>query len=328
MFEGLELITALVLSEYGKEDEATVRAGVREAFRSLVGTGPSMSPVSLSEPNSGAKSGTKSGTKSEPGAESVAPSAAEARAERGSEAGNKTSHESDKPASGDNGPDTVARPVAVPKQTSKDLGKAADAAISKLVSSESSEQSSSAQSGSAQSGGFEESAAHRSSSPAPSPAGLVENASSDRGSDRSSDRGSGPAKSSSRASGQSSPRPPVVEPRLFSFVELFPDAERESARKVELFLGIGDPHGAILACDSLLSRVLASAAAVGGSEEAPRDPSVVSNLIGCDGRAYLGLRRLVRAARQREQLTLKDAFECYVFVLDARRRRDDARRMR
>jgi hypothetical protein len=119
-----------------------------------------------------------------------------------------------------------------------------------------------------------------------------------------------------------------VEAKHFSFVELFNDSERESARKVEVFLGIGDPHGAILACESLLTRLFASAAALGGSEDAPRDPAMVSNLLGCDGRTYLTMRSLARAARHREQLTLRDAFEFYVFVLDARRRRDEARRFR
>jgi hypothetical protein len=125
-----------------------------------------------------------------------------------------------------------------------------------------------------------------------------------------------------------SPQPPEGEPKPFSFADLFAEAERDSARKVELFLGVADAHGAILASDGLLTRVFASAAMAAGAQDAPRDPAVVSNLLGCDGRAYLSFRSTVRAARQREPVTVRDALECFLFVLDARKRRDDVRRMR
>jgi signal recognition particle receptor subunit beta len=136
-----------------------------------------------------------------------------------------------------------------------------------------------------------------------------------------------PARRDSQAR-SGSPQPPEGEPKIFSFTELFVEAEREGARKIELFLGVADPHGAILASDSLLTRVLASAAMAAGAQDAPRDPAIVSNLLGCDGRNYLQFRSVVRAARARETVTMRDAFECYLFVLDARKRRDDVRRPR
>jgi signal recognition particle receptor subunit beta len=136
-----------------------------------------------------------------------------------------------------------------------------------------------------------------------------------------------PARRDSQAR-SSSPEPPAGEPKIFSFSELFIDAERDGARKIELFLGVADAHGAILACDSLLTRVLASAAMTAGAQDAPRDPAIVSNLLGCDGRNYLQFRSAVRAARARETVAMRDAFECYLFVLDARKRRDDVRRPR
>ncbi len=261
VFDGLERITGLVLSEYGKEDSETIRAGVREAFKSLVGTGTTVEPpaqavASKAAPKPSAKPDPKPDRK--PSArpdpkpsgkpEKIDPVVKEREPETSTD---------EEPA-----PETVGRPLAV----------AAGVA--------------------------------RSSSQVPSFPSQVP------------------------SSAGSSPRPPTVEAKLFSFIEMFADAERDTARKVELFLGIGDPHGAILASESLLTRVFASAAAMGGSEDAPRDPAMVSNLLGCDGRTYLAMRGLARAARHREQLTLKDAFEFYVFVLDARRRRDEARRFR
>ncbi len=250
VFEGLEQITALVLSEYGKDDSETIRAGVREAFRSLIGTGNTVEPPAKSSGNapSGKPSAKPSGKPSrQPHAEEKAEKQASERLLKDA----RPSVADEEPA-----PETVGRPQVVAVGV-----------------------------------------ARSSSSQVPSSAG-------------------------------SSPRPPTTEAKLFSFAEMFGEAERESARKVELFLGIGDPHGAILACDSLLTRVLASAAAAGGSEDAPRDSAMVSNLLGCDGRTYLAMRSAARAARQREQLTMKDALEFFVFVLDARRRRDEARRPR
>ncbi len=255
VFDGLERITGLVLSEYGKEDSETIRAGVREAFKSLVGTGTTVEPPAQTV----ASKPPAQAVASKPPAQPKASAKPSAKPEKIDPVVKE--REPAKPVADDEvAPETVGRPLAV----------AAGVA--------------------------------RSSSQVPSFPSQVP------------------------SSAGSSPRPPTVEAKLFSFIEMFAEAERDSARKVELFLGIGDPHGAILASESLLTRVFASAAAMGGSEDAPRDPAMVSNLLGCDGRTYLAMRGLARAARQREQLTLTDAFEFYIFVLDARRRRDEARR--
>jgi hypothetical protein len=108
--------------------------------------------------------------------------------------------------------------------------------------------------------------------------------------------------------------------------ELWPEADRESVRQTETLIGARDAHGAVLACDLLLTRILASAAGLAGSADAPRDPGLVSLLLGLDGRRYLAFRAAVRAARQKEEVTPRDALECFTFVLEARGARDAYRR--
>jgi hypothetical protein len=56
--------------------------------------------------------------------------------------------------------------------------------------------------------------------------------------------------------------------------------------------------------------------------DAPRDPGLVAMLLGLDGRRYLEFRSIVRAARARQEIDLRDAYECYLFTLEARRARD------
>jgi hypothetical protein len=79
---------------------------------------------------------------------------------------------------------------------------------------------------------------------------------------------------------------------------------------------------ATLACDLLMTRVLASAAGLVGSADAPRDPGVVSLLLGLEGRRYLSFRALVRAARIGEGVLLGDALDAYAFAIEARRARE------
>ena len=107
-----------------------------------------------------------------------------------------------------------------------------------------------------------------------------------------------------------------------SFVELWSDSEREAALDVERALGAGDVGSAIMACDVLLTRVLASAAGLAGHADAPRDPALVPLLLGLDGRRYLAFRALVRGARTGEGARMNDALDAYVFALEARRARD------
>ena len=93
----------------------------------------------------------------------------------------------------------------------------------------------------------------------------------------------------------------------FSLAELWPEAERVSVRQTETLIGARDAHGAVLACDLLLTRVLASAAGLAGAADAPRDPGLVSLLLGLDGKRYLVFRSSVRAARQREEAVAREA---------------------
>ena len=108
----------------------------------------------------------------------------------------------------------------------------------------------------------------------------------------------------------------------FSMAELWPETEREAVRQTETLIGARDAHGAVLACDLLLTRILASAAALAGAADAPRDPGLVSLLLGLDGRRYIVFRASVRAARQKEEVSIHEALDCFTFVLAARRARD------
>ncbi|HWL87566.1 MAG TPA: GTPase domain-containing protein [Polyangiaceae bacterium] len=116
---------------------------------------------------------------------------------------------------------------------------------------------------------------------------------------------------------------PTVSPSsqgatAFSMAELWPETDREAVRKCEHLLAAHDTSGAIMACDVLLTRVLASAAGLCGSLDAPRDPGLVCLLLGLDGRRYMRFRALVRAARQSDDVDFRDALECYSFVVEAR----------
>ncbi|HSQ61866.1 MAG TPA: gliding motility protein, partial [Polyangiaceae bacterium] len=117
-----------------------------------------------------------------------------------------------------------------------------------------------------------------------------------------------------------SPPPPAL-PGSLSFVELWPQDERIAVRRVEASLGEGDYGGAILACDVLVARVLASGASIAGTLEAPRDPAVVVMLLGLPGPRYLAFRTAVRRARRKEPVGSREAFECYLFALEARQAR-------
>jgi signal recognition particle receptor subunit beta len=121
------------------------------------------------------------------------------------------------------------------------------------------------------------------------------------------------------------PRAPSSEPRapgVLSFADLWPHGEREPVRQAEAMLAAHDAVNGILACDVVVTRLLASAAGLVGTLDAPRDPAVVALLLGLDGPRYLGFRTLVRAARHREGVSMRDALEAYAFTLEARRARD------
>ena len=134
------------------------------------------------------------------------------------------------------------------------------------------------------------------------------------------------ASSSPMVPGATSSQGPVQGAAVFSLADLFPEAERERVRQAESMLAARDAVNAILACDVLVTRVLASAAGLVGTLDAPRDPALVSLLLGLDGSRYLNFRTVVRAARHRESVTMKDALECFMFSIDARRAREALRR--
>ncbi len=112
----------------------------------------------------------------------------------------------------------------------------------------------------------------------------------------------------------------------FSLSELWPEAEREFVRQTETLIGARDAHGAVLACDVLLTRLLASTAGLAGAADAPRDPGLVSLLLGLDGRRYIAFRATVRAARQKEEIGIREALDCFAFLVEAREARDSLRR--
>ena len=138
------------------------------------------------------------------------------------------------------------------------------------------------------------------------------------------------AQASPRTGGRSSapPATPHSEPRaagVLSFADLWPSPEREAVRQAEAMLAAQDAVNGILACDVVVTRLLASAAGLVGTLDAPRDPAVVALLLGLEGPRYLAFRTLVRAARHREAVSMRDALEAYGFTLEVRRARDQAR---
>jgi len=107
-------------------------------------------------------------------------------------------------------------------------------------------------------------------------------------------------------------------PSSFTVADLWPDAERDSVREIEAAIAARRYARAIEMCDMLVARVLASAAGMFGSAEAPRDPATVPLLLGLDGRQYLAFRSLVREARSGNALDSRCALEALVFAAQAR----------
>ncbi len=133
------------------------------------------------------------------------------------------------------------------------------------------------------------------------------------------------AASPSRIEAAPEPREPPangVASGGFSFGGLWSDGEREVASEVERAIAARDGIGATMACDLLMTRVLASAAGLVGAADAPRDPGVVSLLLGLEGRRYLRFRALVRSARIGEAIAIPDVLDAYAFAIEARRARE------
>jgi signal recognition particle receptor subunit beta len=112
--------------------------------------------------------------------------------------------------------------------------------------------------------------------------------------------------------------PAAAPPAGASFAELWPDNERDVVREVEGAIRTGKYWRAIELCDTLVSRILAGAAGLFGSTDAPRDPGIVPLLLGLDGRRYLAFRNVVREARTDGLITSRDALAAFAFAIDAR----------
>jgi hypothetical protein len=103
-----------------------------------------------------------------------------------------------------------------------------------------------------------------------------------------------------------------------SFAELWPEGEQEMVRDVEEAIRRGRYWRAIELCETLVSRVLAGAAGLFGTSEAPRDAVVVPLLLGLDGRRYLAFRSIVREARGDGLITAREALSAYAFAIECR----------
>ena len=103
-----------------------------------------------------------------------------------------------------------------------------------------------------------------------------------------------------------------------SFAELWGEVDQAMVRELESAIAHGRYTLALELCETLVSRVLASAASLFGTTDAPRDAAVVPVLLGLDGRRYLSFRALVRAARSGTIVTARDALTAYALLIDAR----------
>ena len=113
------------------------------------------------------------------------------------------------------------------------------------------------------------------------------------------------------------PEPEIVPG--FSFDALWPVAERSLVRELEVALSQNKYARVVTLSEQLVSRALASAAALlGSTADAPRDPVAIVLLLGVDGRRYLEFRALVRDVRAGHEPSLLEALAAYATVLDVR----------
>jgi mutual gliding-motility protein MglA len=108
----------------------------------------------------------------------------------------------------------------------------------------------------------------------------------------------------------------------FSLAELWPSTDRDTVIRAELALTARDAAGAVAACEDLLSRVLAAGSVLLGGQAHPRDAALIVTLLGLDGTRYLALRAVARAVRAKREPAIREALECYAFVVEARRALD------
>ncbi|MFO0755444.1 MAG: gliding motility protein [Byssovorax sp.] len=112
--------------------------------------------------------------------------------------------------------------------------------------------------------------------------------------------------------------PAAAEQGGVSFAELWPEGERDTVRDVEEAITKGRYWRAIELCEALVSRILAGAAGLFSSADAPRDAAIVPILLGLDGRRYLAFRSIVREARGDGLITAREALSAFAFAIEAR----------
>ncbi len=108
----------------------------------------------------------------------------------------------------------------------------------------------------------------------------------------------------------------------FSLADLWPSADRPAVRRAELCLGARDATGAVTASEDLVSRVLAAGSVLLGGQPHPRDPAIVVTMLGIEGARYLAFRAVTRGVRAKREPSLKEALDCFVFAIEARRALD------
>ncbi len=102
------------------------------------------------------------------------------------------------------------------------------------------------------------------------------------------------------------------------FELLWPVGERPQVRELEAALSAGDPAFALRACEALVARSLAGAAAALGTNDAPRDPATVALVLGIDGRRYLEFRALARDARSGRAVSPTEALTAFALAIQVR----------
>jgi mutual gliding-motility protein MglA len=109
-----------------------------------------------------------------------------------------------------------------------------------------------------------------------------------------------------------------LRPAGVGFELLWPPAERSLVHELESALHAGDPALALRACEALVARSLAGAAAALGTNDAPRDPATMAVVLGIDGRRYLAFRSLAREARQGRAVSPTEALSAYALAIQIR----------
>jgi hypothetical protein len=134
------------------------------------------------------------------------------------------------------------------------------------------------------------------------------------------------ASASAQASAGHATTPAPPSAHGLTFAEMWPAADREAVRIAEHMLASRDAGGAIVACEDLVSRVLAAASVLLGGQAHPRDTAIVASLLGLDGVRYMTFRAHARGVRAKREPSMRDALDCFAFAIEARRALDRVNR--